>query len=81
MRLTAGMLCQGNTDSAVSMLMEADLETDTNNMTDQLLACLIQSTANADTSQSESIIKMVATNFVSEGKMWEGVQLLVLIGK
>jgi len=81
MRLTAGMLCQGNTDAAVSMLMEADLETDTNNMTDQLLACLIQSTANADTSQSESIIKMVATNFVSEGKMWEGVQLLVLIGK
>ena len=81
MRLTAGLLCLGQSDAAVSMLMEPDLESDTYNMTDQLLACLIQATVTASTTQSESIMKMVATNFVSEGKMWEGVQLLVLIGK
>ena len=50
-------------------------------MTDQLLACLIQATANTNTNQCESVMKMVATNLVSEGRMWEGVLLLVLIGK
>ena len=81
MRLTAGFICLGQPEAAVSLLMEADPECDTFTATDQLLACLIQATANSDTSQAESIIKMVATNFVSEGKVWEGVQLLVLIGK
>ena len=81
MRLTAGLLCLGQPEAAVSLLMEADIECDAFTTTDQLLACLIQATATSDTSQAASIIKMVATNFVSEGKMWEGVQLLVLIGK
>ena len=81
MRLTAGLICLGQPEAAVSLLMEADPECDTYTATDQLLACLIQATANSDTTQAESIIKMVATNFVSEGKVWEGVQLLVLIGK
>ena len=81
MRLTAGLICLGQPEAAVSLLMEADPECDAFTLTDQLLACLIQATANTDTAQAESIIKMVATNFVSEGKVWEGVQLLVLIGK
>ena len=82
MRLTAGLVCLGRTEAAVSLLLEPDPDTgDTFAMTDQLLACLIQATAGTTASPAESIIKMVATNLVSEGKMWEGVQLLVLIGK
>ena len=81
MRVTAQLICLGQTETAVSMLLDTDLETDNYTMTDQLLACLIQATANTNTNQCESVMKMVATNLVSEGRMWEGVLLLVLIGK
>ena len=30
---------------------------------------------------SNSTTKLVATNLISEGKLWEGIQLLCLIGK
>ena len=82
MRVTAQLICLGQTETAVSMLLDTDLESDQHfTMTDQLLACLIQATANTNTNQCESVMKMVATNLVSEGRMWEGVLLLVLIGK
>ena len=81
MRVTAQLICLGQTETAVSMLLDTDLETENYTMTDQLLACLIQATANTNTNQCESVMKMVATNLVSEGRMWEGVLLLVLIGK
>ena len=72
MRVTAQLICLGQTETAVSMLLDTDLETDNYTMTDQLLACLIQATANTNTNQCESVMKMVATNLVSEGRMWEG---------
>ena len=48
-------------------------------MSDQLLSCLVQTTSSNN--QTDSIMKMVATNFVAEGRVWEGVLLLILIGK
>ena len=82
MRVTAQLICLGQTETAVSMLLDSELESEQHfTMTDQLLACLIQATANTNTNQCESVMKMVATNLVSEGRMWEGVLLLVLIGK
>ena len=80
MRLTVGLMCLGQAEAAVSMLMEADHDTDPGlAMSDQLLACLVQTTSSD--LQTDSIIKMVATNFVAEGRVWEGVLLLILIGK
>jgi len=83
-RLTAQLICLGQTEAAVSMLLDTDME-DNNSMADQLLACLIQATANRDTKECQlshvSTMKMVATSLLSEGKLWEGVQLLVLTGK
>ena len=83
-RLTAQLICLGQMEAAVSMLLDIDIE-DNNSMADQLLACLIQATANRDTKECQlshvSTLKMVATSLLSEGKLWEGVQLLVLTGK
>ena len=75
MRLTAQLICLGLTDAAVSLLMEPADQPDSDTMTDQLLACLIQSMVDNTNTQAESLMKMVATNLVSEGKMWEGVQV------
>jgi len=83
-RLTAQLICLGQMEAAVSMLLDIDME-DSNSMADQLLACLIQATANRDTKECQlshvSTMKMVATSLLSEGKVWEGVELLVLTGK
>eukprot|EP00092_Neocalanus_flemingeri_P029430 GFUD01031956.1.p1 GENE.GFUD01031956.1~~GFUD01031956.1.p1 ORF type:complete len:979 (+),score=386.47 GFUD01031956.1:514-3450(+) len=83
-RLTAQLICLGQVEAAVSMLLDTDME-DNNSMADQLLACLIQATANRDSTECQlshvSTMKMVATSLLSEGKLWEGVQLLVLTGK
>ena len=48
-------------------------------MSDQLLSCLVQTTSSNN--QTDSIMKMVATNFVAEGRVWEGVLLLILIAR
>ena len=83
-RLTAQLICLGQMEAAVSMLLDIDME-DNNSMADHLLACLIQATAKSDTKECQlshvSTMKMVATSLLSEGKLWEGVQLLVLTGK
>jgi len=83
-RLTAQLICLGKMEAAVAMLLDIDME-DNNSMADQLLACLIQATANRDSSECQlshvSTMKMVATSLLSEGKVWEGVELLVLTGK
>jgi len=83
-RLTAQLICLGQVEAAVAMLLDTDME-DNNSMADQLLACLIQATANRDSTECQlshvSTMKMVATSLLSEGKLWEGVQLLVLTGK
>lgn len=42
-------------------------------------ACLIATVQSSEVSQST--IKLVATNLIAHGKIWEGVQLLCLIGK
>ena len=47
-RLTAQLICLGQMEAAVSLLLDIDME-DNNSMADQLLACLIQATANRGT--------------------------------
>ena len=57
-------------EAAVAMLLDIDME-DNNSMADQLLACLIQATANRDASECQlspvSTMKMVATRLRFEG--------------
>ena len=51
-RLTAQLICLGQMEAAVSMLLDIDIE-DNNSMADQLLACLIQATASRDTKECQ----------------------------
>ena len=53
---------------------------------DSLLACLAASCASSSSSSSssddhDSTTKLVATNLIAEGRLWEGVQLLCLVGR
>ncbi len=52
---------------------------------DSLLACLAASCAASSSSSSsddhDSTTKLVATNLIAEGRLWEGVQLLCLVGR
>merc|ERR1712013_456468 len=68
---------------AVGLLLDSD-PGEENYMADQLLACLIQTTAHTPPEGAHrhvSTVKMVATNLLSEGRLWEGVQLLALTGQ
>ena len=82
-QVTAQLICLGQAENAVGLLLDSDPGDETY-MADQLLACLIQATADRggqDTTargQTLSTVKMVATNLLSEGRLWEGVQLLAL---
>jgi len=83
-RLTSQLVCLGLLEPAVTLLLDSDPQ-DPNFMSDQLLACLIQATSpSADVHSAPnhiSTMKMVATTLLSEARLWEGVQLLVLAGK
>jgi hypothetical protein len=82
-RLTAQLIDLGQMEAAASMLLEIDMED--NSMADQLLACLIQATANKFTKECQlchvSTMKMVATSLLYgqavgggavPGPDWEG---------
>ena len=74
------MLCLGQKDEAVRLLLETEPE-NPNYYEDNLRACLVTMTGVAERDTPHSTTKLVATNLIAEGKLWEGVQLLCLIDK
>ncbi|CAL4175372.1 unnamed protein product [Meganyctiphanes norvegica] len=68
----------GERDHAVRLLLDADAS-NTLFYTDCLRACLLSATHHSP--QAQSTIKLVATNLIAAGNVWEGVELLCLIGK
>ncbi|CAL4100716.1 unnamed protein product, partial [Meganyctiphanes norvegica] len=68
----------GERDRAVRLLLDADASNQ-EFYTDCLRACLLAATYHS--SQAQSTIKLVATNLIAAGNIWEGVELLCLIGK
>ena len=85
------LLCLGNEDEAVGMLLESTAAMDSSdprfyeyNLRAFLIsACQQQKKefSNEGIYGFNSTTKLVATNLIAEGKLWEGVQLLCLIGK
>ncbi|XP_054721445.1 WD repeat-containing protein 11-like [Uloborus diversus] len=73
------LLLLGQTDQAVQLLLETDSENDSF-YEDCLRACLL-STVQCCWGQSQSVVKLVATNLIASGRISEGVQLLCLIQK
>ncbi|XP_047483248.1 WD repeat-containing protein 11-like [Penaeus chinensis] len=68
----------GERDRAVRLLLDADASNH-QFYTDCLRACLLAATHHS--TQAQSTIKLVATNLIAAGNIWEGVELLCLIGK
>ncbi|KAK7571105.1 hypothetical protein V9T40_014709 [Parthenolecanium corni] len=78
-RVIERLILLGETDRAVQLLLETDFG-NSNYHTDAIKACLLAA-IQIDTGSAQSTIKLVATNFIANGRIWEGVQLLCLIGK
>lgn len=74
------MLCLGQKDEAVRLLLETEPE-NPNYYEDNLRACLVASTSVSEKDTPHSTTKLVATNLIAEGKLWQGVQLLCMIDK
>ena len=82
------MICLGRHNDAVRLLLETDPD-DPSYYEDNLKACLISSKFSSSRGEDDnnnddarhSTTKLVATNLIAEGKLWEGVQLLCLIDK
>ncbi|KAJ4431502.1 hypothetical protein ANN_20100 [Periplaneta americana] len=72
------LILLGEMDRAVQLLLETELE-NPNYYTDAIKACLVATIQS--TGAAQSTIKLVATNLIANGNIWEGVQLLCLIGK
>ncbi|PSN34557.1 WD repeat-containing protein 11 [Blattella germanica] len=72
------LILLGEMDRAVQLLLETELE-NANYYTDAIKACLVATIQS--TGAAQSTIKLVATNLIANGNIWEGVQLLCLIGK
>lgn len=72
------LILLGEMDRAVQLLLETELE-NPSYYTDAIKACLVATIQS--TGAAQSTIKLVATNLIANGNIWEGVQLLCLIGK
>ncbi|XP_067012842.2 WD repeat-containing protein 11 [Anabrus simplex] len=72
------LILLGEMDRAVQLLLETELD-NANYYTDAIKACLVATIQS--TGAAQSTIKLVATNLIANGNIWEGVQLLCLIGK
>ncbi|XP_046385283.1 WD repeat-containing protein 11-like [Ischnura elegans] len=72
------LILLGEGDRAVQLLLETDLD-HPRYYSDAIKACLVATIQSTGTAQST--IKLVATNLIANGNVWEGVQLLCLIGK
>ena len=89
--LLSRMICMGSIDKAVKILLESSDPSDPSYYEDNLRACLVSSYGALVNSSSgaggpsldsqASTVKLVATNLIAEGKLWEGVELLCLIDK
>lgn len=83
-RLVSYRLCLDQRDEAVRMLLEGSSPDCPGYYEDLLTACLV-SMAGVEGGDPppavNSTSKLVATNLIAEGRLWEGVQLLCLIGK
>ncbi|KAL1122656.1 hypothetical protein AAG570_002983 [Ranatra chinensis] len=77
-RVVERLILLGEMDRAVQLLLETDID-NPNYYTDAIKACLVATIQ--QTGAAQSTIKLVATNLIANGKIWEGVQLLCLIGK
>ncbi|KAF4521502.1 hypothetical protein B566_EDAN001802 [Ephemera danica] len=77
-RVVEHLILLGQTDRAVQLLLETELD-NPNYYTDAIKACLVATIQS--TGAAQSTIKLVATNLIANGNIWEGVQLLCLIGK
>ncbi|KAJ9582833.1 hypothetical protein L9F63_022829, partial [Diploptera punctata] len=72
------LILLGEMDRAVQLLLETELD-NPSYYTDAIKACLVATIQS--TGAAQSTIKLVATNLIANGNIWEGVQLLCLIGK
>uniref|UniRef100_A0A146LNG3 WD repeat-containing protein 11 n=1 Tax=Lygus hesperus TaxID=30085 RepID=A0A146LNG3_LYGHE len=77
-RVVEKLILLGEMDRAVQLLLETDID-NPNYYGDAIKACLIATIQ--QTGAAQSTVKLVATNLIANGKVWEGVQLLCLIGK
>ena len=66
------LLCLGSCDEAVRLLLDAEADSPSY-YEDSLRACLVASAAVAPQDATHSTTKLVATNLIAEGKLWEGV--------
>lgn len=67
-------------DEAVRLLLETAPD-HPNYYQDNLKACLISSSMTSKSASASTTTKLVATNLIAEGQIWEGIQLLCLIDK
>lgn len=80
-RVIDQMLCLGLKEEAVALLLESESQTNPHHYEDSLRACLVSSCQGAVSNPNNTTIKLVATNMIAEGKLWEGVELLCLTDK
>lgn len=74
----------GNHKRAIQLLLETEPLAENNSyQIESLKACLISllGSLNFDNHSSHPVVKLVATNMIASGNMFEGIQLLFLIGK
>ncbi|KAL3183206.1 hypothetical protein MRX96_006965 [Rhipicephalus microplus] len=77
-RCVCRLLLLGQADQAVQLLLETEPASE-HFYSDSLRACLVASLKTE--SNPQSVVKLVATNLIANGRTWDGVQLLCLIGK
>ena len=75
------MLCLGLKEEAVALLLESEPQTNPHHYEDSLRACLVSSCNITNGNLNNTTIKLVATNMIAEGKLWEGVELLCMTDK
>lgn len=77
-RCACRLLLLGQADQAVQLLLETEPGSE-HFFSDSLRACLVASLKTEG--KAQSVVKLVATNLIANGRTWDGVQLLCLIGK
>ncbi len=79
-RVIDQMLCLGLKDEAIALLLESEPKSNPHHYEDNLRACLV-SACDGKSNQSNTTMKLVATNMIAEDKLWEGIELLCLTDK
>ncbi|XP_065556368.1 WD repeat-containing protein 11-like [Artemia franciscana] len=79
-RIARDFLMLGETGKAASLLLDIS-QSEPSFYQDHLLACLISLAEDRTSEKFSSTIKLVATSLMTGGKLWEGIELLVLAGR